>query len=145
MRKFAMASLLGLMTASGAMAHDFGFAGILSNTNSGEMPEITLSVGKPLIEGEGPIRLKSGTVYEMEITSDGSGELALAGSGFFRAIWVNEVVVNDLEIRPFGLESLEFDAAGEMEIEFVAIKPGRYIFGIPGARGSAQQVEIIIE
>ena len=126
-----------------AAAHEYGFAGILSHENSEEMPEITLSVGKPLAEG--PITLKSGMVYELEITADGSGELGLEGPGFFRAIWVNEVVVNGLEIRPYGLESVEFDQAGEMEIEFLAIKPGQYHLKIPGSTGESQRVDITIQ
>lgn len=126
-----------------ATAHEFGFAGILSNDNMEDMPEITLGLGKPLAEG--PITLKSGTGYELEITSDGSGELALEGPGFFRAIWINEIVINDLEVRPFGLESVEFDDEGTMEIEFIAIKPGRYFLRIPGSTGETQRVEITIQ
>ncbi|WP_424988395.1 hypothetical protein [Microbulbifer sp. S227A] len=133
------AALLG----GAAMAHDFGFAGVLSKSNKQELPELTLSVGKPIADG--PITLKSGMAYEIEIEADGTGELALEGSGFFRAIWVNEVVVNGLEIRPFGIHSLEFDEAGTMEIEFVAIKPGRYELKQPGSTGESQRVEIIIE
>ena len=126
-----------------AAAHDYGFAGVLSSNNSGEMPGITLSVGKPLAEGA--ITLKSGTMYELEIEADGTGELGLEGPGFFRAIWVNEVVINGLEVRPFGLESVEFDEAGEMEIEFLAIKPGQYFLRIPGSTGESQRVQITIQ
>tara|TARA_Y100000815_G_scaffold219230_1_gene204882 strand:+ start:70 stop:498 length:429 start_codon:yes stop_codon:yes gene_type:complete len=141
--KFPLLAAAFSLLALPAAAHDFGFAGVLSNTNKGEMPGILLSVGKPLTDG--PIALKSGMVYELEIEADGSGELALEGSGFFRAIWVNEVVVNGLEIRPFGLESVEFDEAGTMEIEFLAIKPGRYFLRIPGSTGESQRVEISIQ
>lgn len=137
-------TLAALALAAPVYAHDFGFAGILDKNNKGEMPELTLSVGKPLTE-EGPIKLSSGMKYELEITADGTGELALASPGFFRAIWINEIVINGLEIRPYGLESVEFDKAGTMEIEFIAIKPGRYVLGVPGARGDSQRVEIHIE
>lgn len=126
-----------------AAAHDYGFAGILSHSNSAEMPGITLAVGTPLAEG--PITLQSGTMYELEIEADGSGELGLEGPGFFRAIWINEVVINGLEVRPFGLESVEFDQAGTMEIEFLAIKPGRYHLKIPGSKGESQRVDIAIQ
>ena len=91
----------------------------------------------------GKITLKSGTYYELEIEADGSQELALSGPEFFRAIWVDEVVIEGIEIRPYGIESLEFDEAGEAEISFVAIKPGTYSFGVPGS--SLQRVEIVIE
>ncbi|WP_299846764.1 hypothetical protein [uncultured Roseovarius sp.] len=143
MRRIAFGAALVAMTALPVAAHDFGFAGILSSNNMEELPEITLSVGKPL--SDAPLMLKSGTGYEIEIVSDGSGELALEGSGFFRAIWINEIVINDLEIRPFGIESLEFDDEGTMEIEFIAIKPGSYFLRIPGSSGESQRVEITIQ
>ena len=122
MKSMILAGMMAAMAVPAA-AHDYGFAGVLSSTNKGEMPGITLSVGQPLAEG--PITLKSGMLYELQIEADGTGELGLEGPGFFRAIWVNEVVINGLEVRPFGLESVEFDEAGEMEIEFLAIKPGQ--------------------
>lgn len=136
-------ALIALLAATPAAAHEYGFAGILSNTNKADMPGLTLSVGTPIADG--PITLKSGTMYELEIAADGSGELALEAPGFFRAIWVNEVVVNGLEIRPFGLESVEFDQAGTMEIEFLAIVPGQYEIRIPGARGDSQRVSVTIQ
>ncbi|GGG79775.1 hypothetical protein GCM10011415_31310 [Salipiger pallidus] len=142
MKSIALAAALSL-AAIPAAAHEFGFAGVLSNTNKGEMPGITLSVGQPLADG--PITLKSGMLYELEIEADGTGELAVEGPGFFRAIWVNEVVINGLEIRPFGLESLEFDEEGTMEIEFLAIKPGQYHLKIPGSTGESQRVDITIQ
>lgn len=135
--------LAALFLATPVAAHDFGFAGILSSSNKEDLPQLTLSVGKPIAEA--PLMLKSGTAYEIEIEADGTGELALEGAGFFRAIWINEIVINGLEIRPLGIDSLEFDDAGTMEIEFVAIKPGRYFLRQPGSTGDSQRVEIVIE
>ncbi|MFD1343036.1 hypothetical protein [Litorisediminicola beolgyonensis] len=143
MTRLPLAAALAALLAPAAWAHDYGFAGVLSNTNSGEMPGLLLAVGQPI--SDGPITLESGKMYELEIEADGSGELALEGAGFFRAIWINEVVINGLEVRPFGLESVEFDEAGEMEIEFLAIKPGRYELKIPGSTGESQRVEITIQ
>lgn len=135
-------SLMVVVAAVPAQAHDLGFAGLLSKGNMEELPEIKLSVGEPL--GKDMV-LKSGRGYELEITSDGSGEIQLAGPGFFRAIWVNEVVINDLEVRPYGLESLEFDDEGTMEIEFIAIKPGTYELKIPGTTSDNQRIKITIK
>mgnify|MGYP000321384512 CR=1 FL=1 len=139
----AALALAGMALAGAAQAHEFGFAGILSKSNKEELPELTLASGKPVAEG--PLVLKSGTLYEIEIIADGSAELGLEGPGFFRAIWVNEVVINGLEVRPFGLESVEFDKAGTMEIEFLAIKPGRYFLRQPGTTGESQRVDITIQ
>ncbi|MDP4990933.1 MAG: hypothetical protein NWQ37_06975 [Marivita lacus] len=148
MKKTVTAIAFALLTpalalADGAPREDWGRAGILSSANKAELPPITLSSGMPLAEA--PWVLTSGTYYEFEIEGDGSAELALEGSEFFRAIWIDEIVVNDLEIRPLGLNSIEFDDAGTMEIGFVAIKPGAYFLRIPGSSGETQRIEIIIE
>jgi hypothetical protein len=143
MKRHAVAAALFAVFGFPAAAHDFGFAGILSASNMEELPELTLSSGKPV--SQGPLVLKSGRGYELTIVSDGTDELGLEGANFFRAIWINEIVVNDLEIRPYGIQSVEFDDAGRMEIEFIAIKPGRYDLRIPGSTGESQRVEITIQ
>lgn len=120
-----------------------GLAGLLSAGNKADLPPITLSAGAPLAEA--PWVLKSGTYYEVEIEGDGSQELALVAPDFFRAIWIDEIVVEGLEIRPLGLDSVEFDEAGTMEIGFIAIKPGRYVMRVPGSTGDSQKLEITIE
>ena len=148
MKKLATALGLAILTpalafADGAPRDQWGRAGILSSANKADLPPITLSSGMPLAEA--PWVLSSGTYYEFEIEGDGSAELALEGSEFFRAIWIDEIVVNDLEIRPLGLNSIEFDDAGTMEIGFVAIKPGTYFLRIPGSTGETQRLDITIE
>ena len=127
-----------------AQEHDeLGAAGLLSGPNKEDLPPILLSAGQPLAAE--PWHLKSGRYYEFEIEGDGSQELGLAGAGFFRAIWIDEIVVEGLEIRPLGLDSIEFDEAGTMEIGFIAIKPGRYELRVPGTTGDLQKLEIVIE
>lgn len=117
-------------------------AGVLAKSNRGEIPELKLSAGEPLLES-GKITLKSGKYYELEIEADGSQELALIGNDFFRAIWIDEIVIEGIEIRPLGIDSLEFDEAGNVEISFLAIKPGTYSLGVPGSE--LQKVVIVIE
>ncbi|MCQ4629216.1 MULTISPECIES: hypothetical protein [Shinella] len=120
-----------------------GLAGILSKSNREALPELTLSAGQPVAKGA--LTLKSGKYYTLEIKADGSQELALEGAGFFRAVWVNEIVIEGIEIRPLGVDSIEFDEAGEAEISFIAIKPGSYHLKVPGSTGDTQQVSITIE
>ena len=142
------ALLLAPLAAAPALADDddavasLGQAGLLGRQNRGEdLPTLLLSAGEPLADGS--LELQSGRYYELVIEADGSQELALEGAGFFRAIWVDEVVIEGIEIRPFGLSSMEFDEAGEAEISFVAVKPGTYSLGVPGSE--LQRVEIVIE
>ena len=49
-----------------------------------------------------------------------------------RNSWINQVVVNDLEVTPYGLYSVEFDDAGTINISFVPIRPGEYEFWADG-------------
>jgi len=119
-----------------------GMAGLLSGSNKIDLPEVVLSVGEPL---GGPWKLKSGTYYEVEFKADGSGEIGLDISAFSRAVWIDEIVIEGLEIRPYGVESIEFDDAGTMEIGFVAIKPGKYTIKIPGSKGESQKIDIEIQ
>jgi len=118
-------------------------AGLLERGNRVELPGLKLMSGEPV--SSAPLALKSGTYYILEIEADGSAELALEGAAFFRAIWVNEVVINDIEIRPIGLDSFEFDDEGKIEMSFIAIKPGTYALSIPGTTGDSQGVVITIE
>ena len=145
--KLLWITLIAMLTATYAIADDerpsFGAAGLLSGKNKEDLPPVILSAGMPLADA--PWVLKSGTYYEFEIQGDGSQELALVGPEFFRAIWIDEIVVEGLEIRPLGLDSVEFDEAGEMEIGFIAVKPGRYHIKVPGTTGETQRLDITIE
>ena len=146
----AVAAMLALALPAASMADNddddddgFGLAGLLSAGNKEDLPPVILSAGMPL--SDAPWELKSGTYYEFEIQGDGSQELAIVGPEFFRAIWIDEIVVEGLEVRPLGLDSIEFDEAGEMEIGFVAIKPGSYYLKVPGSTGETQRLEITIK
>lgn len=141
----ALASTLGAAPAVAApLCDDLGFAGLLASCNRGEAIALTLASGVPLYAGEQPIELQSGAYYEVAITSDGTAELAISGAGFFRSVWVNEIVINDIEVRPLAVESLEFDDEGTATMSFVAIRPGSYTLEIPGSTGETQRVEFAI-
>ena len=134
--KTLLAALLGLILLPlAASAHELGFSGLLGNVQ--KLDPITLASGKPLAEQ--PYELKSGQYYRLDIIADGSAELAISGAEFFRNVWVDEVVINDIEVRPLGIDSLEFDDEGTATISFVTIRPGTFILRIPGTTGETQQ------
>lgn len=124
-----------------SLSYAKGAAGLFTGGATNLEP-LMLSVVEPLAKG--PYELESGKYYEIKIICDGSGELALSGAEFFRNIWIDEIVINDIEIRPLGISSFEFDDEGEMEISFIAIKPGQYTLRIPGTTGESQQAQFII-
>lgn len=122
---------------------DYGFSGIMARDNRTDLAPLTLASGSPVAGDE--YTLKSGGFYRIAINADGSQELALSGGDFFRSIWINEIVINDIEIRPMGVHSIEFDNAGTAVISFVAITPGRYTLSIPGSSGESQQAVFNIQ
>lgn len=145
MRKLILAAVTACFAgpvAAAPLCDDLGFAGLLAACNRGDTIQLTLASGQPL--GEDAV-LQSGAYYKLEITADGSAELAIEGASFFRSIWMNEIVINSIEIRPMAIDSIEFDKAGTVELSFIAIKPGRHTVRIPGSTGDAQSVTFSIQ
>ena len=122
----------GLMLGLGGAAH--AQSGLL--TRAIELAPIKLGSGVPLAEA--PYELEAGKHYRLPVEADGSAELAIVGPEFFRNMWINEVVIEDIEVRPLGLDSLEFDDAGTATITFVPIRPGTFTLRIPGTDSPAQ-------
>ncbi len=142
MKTLVMAAVAAVMGTS-AMAHDLGFAGLLDKRNRTDLAPITVASGKPLADA--PYELKSGGYYRINLIADGSAEIAIEGPDFFRNMWINEIVINDLEIRPMGLSSFEFDDEGEIELTFIAIVPGIYELRIPGTTGETQKAIFVVK
>ena len=131
----------GIHEAAGKF--DYGFAGLLARDNRTDLAPLTLAAGQPVASAE--YTLKSGGYYRIDITADGSQELALSGGDFFRAIWINEIVIEDIEIRPMGIHSIEFDSAGTATLSFIAVLPGRYALSVPGSSGDSLQAVFNIQ
>lgn len=128
----ALAIALSLTASGEARAQ----AGLLTG-GATELEPITLSSGQPLAPA--PYELESGKYYRIDINADGSAELALTGPEFFRNVWVDEIIINDIEVRPLGVDSLEFDDEGTATISFVTIRPGRFALYIPGTTAESQR------
>jgi len=138
----ALLTAIAFPASAAPLCDDLGFAGLLAKCNRGETIELTLASGQPLGED---VVLQSGAYYKMQITADGTAELAIEGAKFFRAIWMNEIVINKIEVRPMAIDSIEFDDAGTAEFSFIAIKPGSHVLRIPGSTGESQQVTLSIQ
>jgi hypothetical protein len=129
--------------AFGARTLEIGAAGLMERSNRTDLDPIQLTAGA--MKSAGAYKLLSGGYYRIRIASDGTQEQAIEGPGLFRNVWVNEVVINDLEVRPLGLDSVEFDDEGEVELSFVAITPGTYDLRIRGTSGDTQKATFTIE
>lgn len=95
-----------------------------------DLPALTLTGDLKMSQTE--YQLETGTYYRIDITSDGQEEFAWMAPELFRNAWVNQIVVNDLEVKAADIYSLEFDAAGTFTMTFVPIRPGKYDFYVDG-------------
>ncbi|MDY8109681.1 hypothetical protein U0C82_11085 [Fulvimarina sp. 2208YS6-2-32] len=77
--------------------------------------------------------LRAGQPYRWNIVSDGNVEYKWHAPDFFRNVWNNQLVINDLEIHMDGSPAwLEYDAKGTISVQFQTIRPGRYDWYVEG-------------
>ena len=88
--------------------------------------ELSLSVNE--------FEAETGKYYRWRIVHDGGEEFQIVAPDLFRNSWIDQVVINDLEVQPFGLYAIEFDDEGTIDVWFVPIRPGDYDFWIAGYR-----------
>ena len=78
-------------------------------------------------------RIETGKYYRWRIESDGGEEFLIKAPGLFRNSWINQIVINDIEVKPLGgIEGVEFDDAGIADIWFVPVRPGDYEYYVDG-------------
>lgn len=78
---------------------------------------------------------EAGTYYRWRIVSDGLEEYKLVAPGLFRESWIDQVVIEDREVKPMGLHAVEFDDEGAIDIWFIPQRPGSYEFYVEGLAG----------
>ena len=100
-------------------------------SNATRLPDLMID-STALTFSETSFELETGKYYRLRIVHDGGEELAVVAPELFRNSWINQVIVNDLEITPYGLYSVEFDDEGTIDIWFVPIRPGEYKFWADG-------------
>ena len=99
--------------------------------NATRLPDLTID-SAALTFSETKFELETGKYYRLRIVHDGGEELAVVAPELFRNSWINQVIINDLEITPYGLYSVEFDDEGTVDVWFVPIRPGEYKFWADG-------------
>lgn len=110
-----------------------------------ELPELKIDTSTNKFS-QNEYDLETGKFYFLNITADdGADNLALMAPEFFRNVWMNQFVVNDLELKTQVPYSLEFDAAGTFRISFVPIRPGVYEFYSPGYEDKGLKGKFVVK
>lgn len=90
--------------------------------------------------------LETGVYYRLNITADdGADDLAIVMPELFRNSWIDQIVVNKLEIKVQDPYSLEFDDAGTFSISFVVLRPGVYDFWSPGQEDKGLKGKFVVK
>ena len=77
---------------------------------------------------------ETGKAYRLEISSMGFKEYEFEAEEFFRNIWIRKIEIEGIEIDTSLINEIEFEREGEIEINFVPIRPGDYEFEIEGCK-----------
>jgi hypothetical protein len=108
--------------------------------------DLTLSINtEDLTFSQNTWELETGKYYRIDITSDGNEEIAVVAPELWRNAWINQIVVNDLEVKAYGLYSVEFDDAGTFNISFVPLRPGEYDIYVPGYEDRGLKGKFIVK
>lgn len=89
--------------------------------------------------------LETGKFYRWRINSDGRDEYKLMAPELFANSWIEQVSIDDREVKPLGLYAVEFDDEGDIDIYFLPVKPGTYTFYIEHLRTQGFEGEIIVK
>jgi hypothetical protein len=99
-----------------------------------------LIIGNPMVP-----KLVAAQGYRWKITSNGGPECKFH-TDLFRNVWMNQIVVNGLEVHMNGAPAwLEFDEKGTMLIEFTTVRPGEYDWWLEGLQGNGMKGKITIK
>ena len=89
--------------------------------------------------------LETGKFYRMDITVDDADDTAFMAPELWRNVWINQIVVNDLELKTQVPYSLEWDGAGTFNVSFVPIRPGVYDFWIAGYEDKGLKGKFVVK
>jgi hypothetical protein len=113
---------------------------------SKDVPELVLgSAEDSFTVNQKDFELIAGQGYRWKITSAAGLEYKFH-TDLFRNVWMNQIVIDDLEVHMNGAPAwLEFDAEGTMQVQFTTIRPGTYTWSVPDLVGRGMQGTITIK
>lgn len=90
-------------------------------------------------------QLETGKAYQLKVISNGQKEYAFQTPEFATSIYLRKVEAGGVEIKAVTLTELEFEEAGQAEIFFVPIKPGKFRFYAKGLEGKGMEGWFIVK
>jgi hypothetical protein len=113
---------------------------------SQDVPELILgSAADSFTVNQKDFELIAGQGYRWKITSAAGLEYKFQ-TDLFRNVWMNQIVIEDLEVHMNGAPAwLEFDAEGTMQVQFTTVRPGIYTWSVPDLADKGMKGTITIK
>jgi len=111
---------------------------------NGEKLELKIDT-ENLTFSQNEFQLETGKYYRMDITVEDADDTSFMAPELWRNVWINQIVVNDLELKTQVPYSLEWDAAGTFNVSFVPIRPGEYDFWVAGYEGRGLKGKFVVK
>ena len=155
MRAFALAALVGMALSQGQVwaqddDDDDDAPAVEAATEqvtraSKDIPELILgSKDDQFTVNQKDFQLISGQGYRWRISAAGGLEYKFH-TDLFRNVWMNQIVINDLEVHMNGAPAwLEYDADGTIQVQFTTVRPGIYTWSVPDLTGRGMKGTITI-
>ncbi len=113
---------------------------------SKNLPELILGSKEDVYAvNQKDFELVAGQGYRWKITSAAGLEYKFV-TDLFRNVWMNQIVIDDLEVHMNGAPAwLEFDAEGTINVQFTTVRPGEYTWSVPDLADKGMKGKIIIK
>ena len=113
---------------------------------SKNLPELILgSKDDNFAVNQKDFELIAGQGYRWKITSAAGLEYKFV-TDLFRNVWMNQIVIDDLEVHMNGAPAwLEFDAEGTINVQFTTVRPGEYTWSVPDLADKGMTGKITIK
>lgn len=143
---FLKATTLAVVLVSGMIGLDRVQAAGDLTTKPQRLPDLVMgSEQSDYSFTEKSYQLETGGSYRLKIISNGQKECAFQAPQFMQSIYLRKVETGGIEVKAVMLTELEFEDAGQAEMFFVPIKPGRYSYFCKGLESKGMQGEFIVK
>lgn len=89
--------------------------------------------------------LIAGQGYRWKISAAGGLEYKFH-TDLFRDVWMNQIVIDDLEVHMNGAPAwLEYDADGTIQVQFTTVRPGTYTWSVPDLADKGMKGTIVVK
>jgi hypothetical protein len=146
-RAAAFAALIGAaLVVSQALAQDGDAEAEQVTRASKNVPELILgSKEDQFAVNQKDFELIAGQGYRWKISAAGGLEYKFH-TDLFRDVWMNQIVVEDLEVHMNGAPAwLEYDADGTIQVQFTTVRPGIYSWSVPDLADKGMKGTITIK